>query len=224
MFETLGKARQKLERDRDEPWTALAGKAMRYLRELITAPLYLRTLTERGKGVRTLGRPRIENRGTMRIGSGTVLRSVNVPVELCTGPGAVLDIGKDVRINYGVSVGARGRIEIGDRVRVGPYAMIIDTEFHDLYDREKMPAPRPIVIEDDVWIGAKASVMPGVRIGTGSVVGVSSVVYADVPPFTVVAGVPARAVKKLDPTLLVRPPAEDKAGPDPVAASPVPRT
>ena len=64
-------------------------------------------------------------------------------------------------------------------------AMIIDSEFHDLYDREKRAKPRPVVIEDDVWIGAKASVLPGVHIGRGSVVGTAAVVTADVPPFTV---------------------------------------
>jgi acetyltransferase-like isoleucine patch superfamily enzyme len=90
-------------------------------------------------------------------------------------------------------------VRIGDRVRVGPYVMIIDTEFHGAYDRNSMPEPKPIVIEDDVWIGAKATIMPGVTIGRGSIVGISSVVAADVAPFTVVLGIPARPVRKLDP-------------------------
>ena len=83
--------------------------------------------------------------------------------------------------------------------RVGPYVMIIDTEFHDHYDRNRMPDPRPVVIEEDVWIGAKASILPGVTIGRGAIVGVAAVVTKSVPAYTVVGGVPARELKKLDP-------------------------
>ena len=182
----------------------LARKGFRYAREVLLAPLYLRAVDELGSSVRTNGRPRIENFGRMTIGSGTLLRSVNVPVELATGVGGVLEIGENVRLNYGVSIGAMRSIRIGNRVRIGPYVMLIDTEFHDVYDREKMPPPRPIVIEDDVWIAAKASVMPGVTIGRGSIVGTSSVVTADVPPFSVVAGIPARVLRALDPGRFVQ--------------------
>lgn len=199
MLEQWAKLREKLARDRNLGVAGVARKGLRYLRELATAPLYLRAVDSVGEGVRTLGKPRVENLGTMHIGRGTLLRSVNVPVELATGAGGTLVVGEDVRINYGVSIGAMGSVTLGDRVRIGPYAMIIDTEFHGVYDRDTMPAPRPIVIEDDVWIGAKASIMPGVRVGKGSIVGVSSVVSTDVPPFTVVMGIPARPVKKLDP-------------------------
>jgi acetyltransferase-like isoleucine patch superfamily enzyme len=81
--------------------------------------------------------------------------------------------------------------------------MIVDSAFHELLDRSKRPASQPVVIEDDVWIGAKASIMPGVTIGRGSVVGTAAVVTKDVPPFSVVAGVPARIVKTLDPAKFV---------------------
>ena len=140
----------------------------------------------------------------MTIGDGTLLRSINVPVELATGVEGVLEIGAEVRLNYGVSVGVMGSVRIGDRVRIGPYVMILDTEFHGLYDRNSMPAPRPVVIEHDAWIGAKASIMPGVTIGAHAVVGVSAVVTSDVAPYTVVAGVPAREVRQLDPSGFVR--------------------
>lgn len=196
----LHRLRQKLERDRAAGLglPRVAQKSARYALELLLAPVYLRAVDELGTGVRTLGRPRIENLGRMVIGAGTLLRSVNVPVELATGDGAELVIGREVRLNYGVSIGVMRQVVLGDRVRVGPYAMIIDSEFHDLYDRDKRATPRPVIIEDDVWIGAKASVLPGVRIGKGSVVGTGAVVTSEVPPFTVVAGVPAREVKRLD--------------------------
>jgi acetyltransferase-like isoleucine patch superfamily enzyme len=205
MLEVAREARRKILRDRDETAIVLLRKSIRYALELATAPVYLLAVDRVGRGVRTLKRPRIENLGEMEIGTGTLLRSVNVPVELFSGPRASLIIGRDVRLNYGVSIAATGSIRIGDRVRIGPYAMIIDTTFHDPHDRSKVPEPQPIVIEDDVWIGAKASILPGVRIGRGAIIGVSAVVSANVEPFTVVAGNPARAVKKLEPDRFVVP-------------------
>jgi acetyltransferase-like isoleucine patch superfamily enzyme len=202
MLTALAEARRKLERDRRErglSWATVLRKSARYALELCTAKLWLRAATQVGSGVRTLRRPRIDNQGTLRIGAGTLLRSINVPVELAVGPKALLEIGEGCRLNYGVSIGAMGEIRIGNRVRLGPYVMVIDTEFHDAYDREKMPAPRPVIIEDDVFVGAKASIMPGVTIGRGAIVGTASVVSSDVPPFTMVLGVPARTVRKLDP-------------------------
>jgi acetyltransferase-like isoleucine patch superfamily enzyme len=94
--------------------------------------------------------------------------------------------------------------------------MIIDTEFHDPYDRDRAPPPRPVVIEDDAWVGAKASILPGVTIGRGAIVGVSAVVSASVPAYTVVVGNPARAVKRLDPARIARGVKEGRApGPSP---------
>jgi len=58
---------------------------------------------------------------------------------------------------------------------------------------------RPVVIEDHVWIGMRAIILPGVRIGRGAVVAVGAVVTRDVEPLTVVAGVPARVIGSRDP-------------------------
>ena len=190
-------------RDRDLPWQVLVRRGFDFAQSLALAPLYLRAVTQVGSNVRTIGRPRIENFGAMRIGAHTTLRSVVTPLELCCGVGGSLTIGRDVSINYGVSVGATGSIRIGDRVRIGPYAMIVDTMFHDPYNRSIRPPPQPVVIEPDVWIGSRASVMPGVHIGRGAIVGTGAVVTRDVPPYAVVAGVPARLVRQLDPARFV---------------------
>jgi acetyltransferase-like isoleucine patch superfamily enzyme len=56
-----------------------------------------------------------------------------------------------------------------------------------------------VTIEDDAWIGSGAVILPGVRIGRGAVVGANSVVTEDVPPLTVVAGLPARPIRQLPP-------------------------
>lgn len=205
MKTVLKRAWRRLKRDASAGVSprGLVEKSARYLYEVASARLWLTRVDFVGAGARTLHAPRIENHGYISIGKNTLLRSVLVPVELATGAGARLLIGEDVTINYGVSFGCLGQITVGDRCQFGPYAMIIDSQFHDIYDRSRRPEPRPVTIEDDVWVGAKASIMPGVTIGRGAVVGTGAVVTRDVAPFTVVAGVPAREVQKLDPTRFV---------------------
>jgi len=189
----------KLRRDRELRLTTVAARCARYAWELATSRLYLLGADRVGRHARTLGRPRVVNLGRLEIGSHVLLRSVNVPVELATGPAGTLRIGSGVRLNYGTSIAAESSVTLGDRVRVGPYVMIVDTDFHELNRRGRRPQARPVVIEDDVWIGAKASVLKGVRVGRGSVIGVGSVVTRDVEPFSIMAGVPARRVGTIDP-------------------------
>ena len=189
---------RKLQRDRPMGWRIVLGRAVRYLWELMSAPVHLRHVNQRGRYVRTLAAPRIENLGRISIGSHVLIRSINVPVELATAHGATLRIGDGTFINYGVSIAATSSVDIGARVRIGPYAMIVDTDFHDAYERSARPAGAPVTIGDDAWIGAKASVLKGVRIGRGAIIGVGAVVTRDVPAFAVVAGVPARRIGMLD--------------------------
>lgn len=205
MQELVKRTWAKLRRDMQagESVGRLASKSASYAMALAATKLHLRMVNEVGVGVRALGTPNIVNHGYMIIGAHSLLRSVNVPVELVTEPGARLEIGASCMINYGVSLGCTKSITIGNRCRLGPYVMVVDTGFHELYDRDARPEPQPVVLEDDVWLGAKASVMPGIRIGRASVVGAGSVVTKDVPPFTVVAGVPAVPIKKLNPEKFV---------------------
>jgi len=189
----------KWQRDADTPWDVRLRRAVRYTWELASARVRLRGATHIGPHARTLGTPRIDNQGTLAIGAQVLLRSVNVPVELAVSPGALLTIGDGCRLNYGVSIAATARVVIGNHVRVGPYVSIADSDFHDLHRRGVRPPSQPVVIEDHVWIGGKASVMRGVRIGRGAVVGIGAVVTRDVPPFAIVAGAPARVVGHVDP-------------------------
>ena len=195
---TLRTLMQKARRDDALPLSIRVRKGLRYLWELTTARIRLRGVDVVGPHARTLGRPRIENLGRMEMGRHILLRSVNVPVELATGPEGVLRIGDGVRLNYGVSIAAQQEVVIGHRARIGPYVMIVDSDFHDPYLRSRRPPARPVIIEDDVWIGAKASVLRGVRVGRGAIIGTGAVVTRDVEPFTIVAGVPARVVATLD--------------------------
>lgn len=107
-------------------------------------------------------------------------------------------IGKDVFINRGAYI--RPYVTIGDRVNIGPFAKLI-TDTHEIGSAKRRAGKTvfpPIVIEDGAWIGAAATVIGGVTIGRGSIVAAGAVVTKDVPPNTVVAGVPARVVKDLD--------------------------
>ena len=105
-------------------------------------------------------------------------------------------IGKRVFINAGCQFQDQGGITIGDDVLVGPQT-IIATLNHDP-DPEKRGGmiPKSVKICDKVWLGARVTVCPGVTIGEGAIVGAGAVVTKDVPPRTVVAGVPAKVVRQ----------------------------
>ena len=199
----LGRLLAKARRDQHLPLTRRVAKAVRYVRELALAPLYLHAFTRRGRRARTLGRPRIVSEGTLSCGDDLLVRSIIVPVELGTGPYGTLSLGHGVRINYGASIYAESAITIGDRVRIGPYVSIADTDFHDAYDRSHRPAGVPVQIDDDVWLGTRAMVLKGVHIGRGAVIAAGAIVTTDVPPFAVVAGVPGRVIDRLDPKRFV---------------------
>ncbi|WP_092545376.1 sugar O-acetyltransferase [Actinoplanes derwentensis] len=97
--------------------------------------------------------------------------------------------GERVFINQGCYFLDLGGITIGDRVLIGP-RVTLTTAGHPVEPAERYDylTHAPIVIEDDVWIGAAATITPGVTIGHGSVVGAGAVVAKDVPPLSVVTG------------------------------------
>lgn len=105
-----------------------------------------------------------------------------------------------VLVGYGTAEDKRGEIRIGNDVRIAPHVMIIAAN-HKFDDVSRPIAKqgierKSIVIEDDVWIAGCANIMAGVTVGRGSVVAAGAVVTHDVPPYSVVAGVPARVIKK----------------------------
>jgi acetyltransferase-like isoleucine patch superfamily enzyme len=156
----------------------------------------LRKATTLGRRIFLHGKPHIENFGTIVIGAAVRMDATYVPFELCTAPQSVLEIGENCEIGSGVSIGVRQEVKIGNRTRVGPYVMIIDSDYHELYDRSAMPEPKPVRIGNDVWIGAKSAILKGVTIGDGAVIAPCSVVNEDVPPHAYVAGSPARVCER----------------------------
>jgi maltose O-acetyltransferase len=115
------------------------------------------------------------------------------------------DITRNFSMGSGCWMNTQCRIElaadvsIGNLVAIGPQVLILTTT-HQLGPAEYRCAERvqlPVKIEDGVWIGARATILPGVTIGSGSVVAAGALVNRDVPPNTLVAGVPAQVVKAL---------------------------
>lgn len=114
------------------------------------------------------------------------------------GPGAMrrdrsLIIGEHSRINRRCVLDARGPLRIGANVSISPEVVILTTQHHpDSPDFEL--EVRSTVIEDHVWIGMRAMIMPGVTVGRGAVVAAGAVVTKDVEPLAVVGGVPAKRI------------------------------
>jgi acetyltransferase-like isoleucine patch superfamily enzyme len=148
-------------------------------------------------------------------------RGVEIRRGASTYLGTMFDVGPQGRVTLGEYALVHGaRIICDSEVFIGDYALIswnvvlMDThrlstnsaerrrELENLAAREdrvlsSQVAARPIHIERNVWIGFDACILPGVRIGEGSIVGARSVVTQDVPPFTIVAGNPARIIREL---------------------------
>lgn len=111
-----------------------------------------------------------------------------------------MEIGYNVFINRNAYITARANITIGDNVLIGP-GVIINSGMHRYKDKNKLIRDqgheiKPIIIGNDVWIGANAVIMPGVFIGDGSVIGAGAIVTRSIPSYSVAVGIPARIIKE----------------------------
>ena len=120
----------------------------------------------------------------------------------------MLIIGDNVQINDFVHIVVLDRVVIGNNVLIASKVFISDSN-HGSYNGDNQSHPdenpvdrklsaRPVQIEDNVWLGEFVSVLQGVKIGKGSIIGSMSVVTKDIPPFCIAAGVPARVIKKFN--------------------------
>lgn len=112
-------------------------------------------------------------------------------------------IGDNCSIGDFSHVTAINEIRLGNNVRMGKNILITDNS-HGSSDLDMLDiAPNfrplvskgPVIIDDNVWIGAKACIMPGVHIGRGAIIGAGSVVTKDIPPFAIAVGSPARVIR-----------------------------
>ncbi len=177
----------------------MATGKVRELSAVLRAQWYLRGAGGVPPTVRLYGRPKVINRGTLVVGDRVRLSASVAMTELSIAPGATLTIGEHTFINYGTSISASESVTIGPRCNIGTYCMIMDNNFHRLEPerRTETPPSAPVHIGENVWLGGRVIVLPGVKIGDHSVVAAGSVVTRDVPARSIVAGVPARLVRSI---------------------------
>ncbi len=113
-----------------------------------------------------------------------------------------ITIGENVRIGARSILSGQGGITIGNNVSFGP-EVIIWSANHNYMQPKELPydstyIKRPVIIEDNVWIGARCSIIPGIKIGEGAVIGLGTVVTKDIPKCAVAAGNPAKIIKYRD--------------------------
>lgn len=152
--------------------------------------------------------PGILGNGRLRIsGPGSVLLEADVNAWshaevnrlITTRPEAVIQIGCNARLN-GCTIIAAERVEIGADCVLGSCEIRDHLPYSESPAHRRVPAqPQPVIIEDNVWIGGQVSILPGVRIGKDSVVGIQAVVFEDVPSGVIVGGNPARVLRPLEP-------------------------
>ncbi|HCO01211.1 MAG: acetyltransferase [Alteromonadaceae bacterium] len=129
--------------------------------------------------------------------------------------GGKIVVGKDCYVGEGSKIWSAGHITIGNRVLISHNVNIFDSHTHPIRASERHEQfmniasvghpssidlnESPILIADDVWIGAMATILKGVTVGEGAIVGAAAVVTKDVPPWTIVAGNPAKIIRELGP-------------------------
>lgn len=166
------------------------------MRSYLNAKWTLRHAQVRGSG-RLFGKALIKNDGAMSFGDRVRLDGTAVRLEFVCWEGATLSVGDGTYFNYGTNVSAMDRVQIGSNCAIGQYCIIMDSDYHSTEDHRVLGPARPIVIEDDVWLGARVIVLRGAHIGRGAVIGANSVVRGDIPPYTLAAGSPARVIRQL---------------------------
>lgn len=160
-----------------------------------------------GEGLELYGEvPYITGTGRIRLGSHIELHD---KITFFSGGGlfanALLEVGNHTGIGFAVQIRVQKHVKIGDYCMIASRTIINDSDGHPTHWRRRRDnmkvgpeAVKPVIIADDVWIGENCIVSKGVSIGQGSIVASGSVVTKDVPPFCIVAGVPARVVKELE--------------------------
>lgn len=201
-------------------WSFLCLRAAYFFgkRLLICEPLFKAYCRSYGRGVRTgVYIHWVQGKGEIILGDDVLVDgkcSFSFAARYAARP--TLSVGDHTEIGHNCRFSVGKRIAIGRHCHIASDVWMLDSSGHPADPEARLaglpPSPdevRPVVIEDNVWIGSRSVIFPGVRIGEGSVVSAASVVTIDVPPNTLVAGNPARKVR----SLVARPVAEGQPAP-----------
>lgn len=144
-------------------------------------------------------RPRIKGelrvRGPVSVGDDLLVDGPDFAVILAALQDAKLMVGHGAYLNRGTDISAWQNVVIGDNLRMGEFASIQDWDGHPLEEGAD-PRVAPVTIGDNVWIGRRAMVLPGVKVGDHAVIAAGAVVVGDVADRTLVGGVPARPLRE----------------------------
>lgn len=124
----------------------------------------------------------------MKIGKGSTIHTRAIFYDASN-----ITIGKDTIIGEGVVLDGRDKLKIGNHVAFATDVMVYNAQ-HDIQSEDFHAVTAPVEIEDYVFVGPRAIILPGVKVGKGAVVAAGAVVVKDVPEYTIVGGVPAKEI------------------------------
>lgn len=126
-------------------------------------------------------------------------QKIRISVWPCHPDSGRIKIGDNIIISPGVRISAAGEIVIGHNCMIANGVYITDSDWHGIYDRVSAGRPKPVALEENVWVGDHAIVCKGVTIGENSIIGAGAVVVSSIPANCVAVGNPAKVIRKLDP-------------------------
>ena len=115
-------------------------------------------------------------------------------------PSSEISVGPRTKFSNNVTVIAVEAVHFGARCLIGDHGLILDSDFHhaDAALRHAPGGPTsPVILEDDVWVGSRVTILKGVRIGARSIIAAGAVVSRDIPPDSIAGGVPAKVIKSI---------------------------
>jgi maltose O-acetyltransferase len=180
------------------PWDQRITKSLRFLRGLwILRHFDTKGLVDAGARVKI-----VKQNGTIHIGRYCRIgEDVHIAVVgKAPAQKAVLRIGFSVGLSDRTKINVTESVIIGDHCSIGWDVDIADSAWHQVLipDQEPSPLSQPIVIENNVWLGAHVIVLKGVTIGANSVISAGAVVATNIPPYSLAGGNPARVIRKID--------------------------
>ncbi|KQR78359.1 acetyltransferase [Burkholderia sp. Leaf177] len=141
--------------------------------------------------------PKITNKGRIYIAENCSFRSFRTRQHITVTKDAILEIGRNTFMNDGANLCATLSVKIGRNCKIGDMTYIYDTDFHQVSPQH--PTKRaPISIGNNVWIGARSTILAGADIGDHSVIAAGSTVVGEIPAKSLAGGSPARVIRTLD--------------------------